>query len=227
MKNPWVIVGVLLVVLIGGSVWYSNVAAERNNEGIILEPHISGNPDATVELIEFSDLQCPACAAFQPYVNEVLAEYGDSVRFEYRHFPLPMHPMAEPAARAAEAAGQQGAFFEFVDLVFSEQATWSKSANPAAAFIQYADTLELDIDQFKRQMNASMLRERINANKQDGLERGVTGTPTFFLNGEKMQINTYDDFKNQIVAAINPQADLGAEGEEGMTEPELEVKFGI
>ncbi len=82
MKNPWVIVGALTVILIGGSVWYSSSVSARNNEGVTLTPHIKGNPEAVVTLVEYSDFQCPACAAFQPYVNEVLAAYGDSVRFE-------------------------------------------------------------------------------------------------------------------------------------------------
>ncbi len=208
MKNPWVIVGIVAVVLIGGSIWYSNNVSTRNNEGVTLNPHIKGAEGAVVTLVEYSDLQCPACAAFQPYVDEVVAAYGDSLKFEYKHFPLPIHPYAEVAARAAEAAGIQGKFFEYSNLLFTNQATWSKAINPNINFIQYAEELGLDTDQFKRHMNASLVRDKIRADSEAGRELGITGTPTFFLNGERMVIQTYDDFRAQIEAAINPEVNF-------------------
>jgi protein-disulfide isomerase len=208
MKNPWVIVGLLAVVLIGGSVWYSGAAAERNNEGVVLESHIKGNPDATVTLVEYSDLQCPACAAFQPYVDDVIAAYGDSIRFEYRHFPLPIHQYAEVAARAAEAAGVQGKFFEFVSVMFTNQTTWTKAINPAGNFMQYAEEIGLDVDQFKRHMNASLVRDKVKADAAAARDLGITGTPTFFLNDQRMTFETYDDFRAQIETAVNPQVEF-------------------
>jgi protein-disulfide isomerase len=202
MKNPWVIVGIIAVVLIGGSVWYSDSVSTRNNEGVSFSPHIKGNAESAVTLVEYSDLQCPACAAFQPYVNEVLAAYGDGLRFEYKHFPLPIHPLAEPAARAAEAAGLQGKFFEYADKLFAEQAAWTKSPNPAGLYLSYAEELGLDLDQFKRHLNASLVREKIKAEGQEARDLGVTGTPTFFLNGERMVVESYEDFRAQIEAAV-------------------------
>jgi protein-disulfide isomerase len=205
MKNPWVIIGIIVVVLIGGSFWYSSSTVEKNNEGISFEAHVKGNPDASVVLVEYSDFQCPACAAFQPVVDDVLSQYGDSVRFEYKHFPLPIHALAEPAARAAEAAGQQGKFFEFHDLLFANQLGWSNSVNPAIPFVQYAEQLGLDIDTFKRHYNASLVRERVREDLAEARQLGLSGTPTFFLNGNRMTITTYEDFVNQIAAAINPE----------------------
>ena len=87
MKNPWVVIGVIAVVLFGGAFWYSSVVTEKNNEGVVVEAHVKGNPDAAVRLVEYSDFQCPACAAFQPVVEQVLASYGDSLAFDL--FPLP------------------------------------------------------------------------------------------------------------------------------------------
>jgi protein-disulfide isomerase len=208
MKNPWIFVLVLAVVLIGASVWYSQGVAEKNNAGIEFTPHIKGNPDASVTLTEYSDLQCPACAAFQPYVNDVMDTYGDSVRFEYKHFPLPIHNLAEPAGRAAEAAGLQGQFFPYVDLLFVNQKTWSVSPNPTSFFIKYAEELGLDIDTFKRQMNASLVRDKIKEDRKAASEKDITGTPTFFLNGKKMQIETYENFREQIESAINPAVEF-------------------
>lgn len=209
MKNPWVILGVIAVALIGGAVWYSSTVSTTYNEGVTVQAHLKGNPDAPVKLVEYSDFQCPACAAFQPVVAEILAEFGDSVSFEYRHFPLmQIHPLAEPAARAAEAAGQQDKFFEFHDLLFANQATWSKSSNPGQFFTQYATELGLDLEQFARQQRASVLQKHVRAQFDEARSLGLTGTPSFYLNGHKMTFASYEEFRAQIAAAVNPAVDL-------------------
>ncbi|HMO78274.1 MAG TPA: thioredoxin domain-containing protein [Candidatus Paceibacterota bacterium] len=204
MKNPWIIIGVLAIVLIGGSVWYSTNVQERNNEGIVITANIKGNENAPVTLTEYSDFQCPACAAFQPVVKNILSEFPDDVKLEYKHFPLPIHSLAEPAARAAEAAGQQDAFFAYHDLLFENQTAWSNTPNPTALFFKYAADLELDVDLFKRHYNSSVLRDRVKVDLLEARGLGLTGTPTFYLNGERMNIETYEDFYNQIAAAVNP-----------------------
>lgn len=223
MKNPWVIIGIIIVVVIGGSIVLSGSVGERNNEGVVTGmTHSKGNKDASVVLVEYSDFQCPACAAFQPVLSDALERFGDSLNFEYKHFPLPIHSFAEQAARAAEAAGQQGKFFEFHDKVFAEQAAWSKSVNPSVFFVRYATELGLDVDQFTRQMKSSALRDEVSKDRADGTALKITGTPTFFLNGEKMDIKTYDDFITQIAAAIDPNS---AASSTNPTAPA--VKFGI
>ena len=118
-KHFWKILALLVVLLLGGSIIYSQKASEEANVGVVIEPHIKGNPDASVTLVEYSDFQCPACGQFYPYVKEVVEEHGDKLRFEYKHFPLiTIHKNAVPAARAAEAASQQGKFFEMHDKLF-------------------------------------------------------------------------------------------------------------
>lgn len=233
MKNPWIIVGIIAVLLIGGSIWYAGVASEEYNVGITVTPHIKGNPDAAVKLVEYSDFQCPACAQFQPYVDEILAAYGDQMSFEYKHFPLmQIHPLAEPAARAAEAAGQQGKFFEFHDLLFINQPEWSGAINAAPFFLKYAEELGLDIEAFTKAQRSSLLRERIQADFSEARSLGLTGTPSFYLNGERMQVQSFEDFRAQIEAAINPTLNLGApvvelNGEASTTAPTPVVEFGI
>lgn len=125
MKNPWVIVGIITVVLFGGAIFLSSHSTDKNNEGVEILEHVGANPEATVVLTEYSDFQCPACAAFQPVLDETLDLYGDSIRFEYKHFPLPIHKFATNAAIAAEAASQQGKFFEYGALLFENQTEWS------------------------------------------------------------------------------------------------------
>lgn len=224
MKNPWVIIGIIAVVLFGGAYVYSSGVNERNNEGIEIVDYVKGNKDASVILVEYSDLQCPACAAFEPIIEQVLNEYGDSLRFEYKHYPLPIHPYAVQAAVAAEAAGQQGKFFEFKELLFANQAEWSNSPTPTATFRSYAQSLELDMDIFGRHINSSLLKNRVREQLQEGRNLGITGTPTFYLNGEKMTIQTYEDFVAQVAQAIDPSVSFGGSA---ATATENQVEFGL
>lgn len=204
-----------MAVLIGGSVWYSNSVAKTYNEGVEVKAHIKGGENAAVTLVEYSDFQCPACGAFQPVLNEVLAQYGDQIKFEYKHYPLvQIHPFAEPAARAAEAAAQQGKFFEYADMLFAKQAEWSKGSNPTGFFTRYASELGLDMDLFAKHQKSSLLADNVRANMAEARGLGLTGTPSFYLNGVKMENKTFDEFKAQIEAAVNPSVDFSIPGEE-------------
>jgi len=229
MKNPWVIVGVITIVLFAGAMWYSNVSAERNNEGVVVQQHIKGNEAAAVTLVEYSDLQCPACAAFAPVVDEVINLYGENLSFEYKHFPLPIHRFAQQAAVAAEAASQQDAFFPYHDLLFENQSEWSQSANPQIFFLRYAEELGLDRDLFSRHQNASILRDRVRSDLDEARGLGLTGTPTFFLNGERMSFQTYEEFVLQIAAAVDPTSVTSDPTTEGGVDgaPNSGVRFGL
>lgn len=223
----WKIIGVVAVIAIGASIVYSNSVSNKANEGIVFEDHIKGNPDATVTLTEYSDFQCPACGQFFPVVKTLLEEQGDSIQFEYKHFPLiTIHPYAVPAAKAAEAAGQQGAFFEMHDKLFENQQIWSKGVNPQSFFNTYAEELGLDVDLFKTHMKASLIEEKIQSEFEEARELGLSSTPTFFLNGKKMEFETYQDFIDQIANAVNPQ---GADSGDAVapTAVESEVRFGF
>jgi len=226
MKNHiWQIIGVVAVLAIGGSIAYSNSVGNKANEGIVLEAHVKGNVDATVTLTEYSDFQCPACGQFYKIVEDVLAKHGDSVRFEYKHFPLiSIHQFAVPAAKAAEAAGQQGKFFEMHDKLFENQQIWSVAASPQTYFNSYAEEIGLDMVLFKQHMKASVISDKITTEFEEARELGLTGTPSFFLNGKRMQFETYQDFLSQIDSAINPTAE--GEGSDGPT-TEPEIKFGL
>ncbi|MEM9336524.1 MAG: thioredoxin domain-containing protein [Patescibacteria group bacterium] len=229
MKNPWIIIGVLVVVLFGGAFWYSGSVAEQANEGIEIAKNIKGNTESTVILEEFSDFQCPACGQFYPVVQDIMDDYGDQIQFHYRHFPLiRIHPAAEPAARAAEAAGQQGKFFEYHDLLFENQPAWSQSANPSAFFTRFAEELELDMNQFTSQQRSSLIRDKIRDDMAEGMERGVNSTPTFFLNGERLQLTTIGDLRAAVEAALGVVPE-GAEvpAETTTVDPNENVQFGI
>ncbi len=217
-------IGVITVVLFGGAMWISSISSSNSNEGVELLQNIKGNSEASVSLVEYSDFQCPACAAFQPVVEQIMTDLSNEVRFEYKHFPLPIHQNALAAAIAAEAAGQQGKFFEFHDVLFAKQSEWSVSPVPGAVFAGYASDLGLDLDQFKLQSKSSMLRDKVRDEFSEGRELGVTGTPTFFLNGQRMQFQTYDEFIQQVMIAVDPSLVPEVEG----TEPANSgIKFGL
>lgn len=203
-KHTGKIIIALIIALLGGAFWYADKASEQANVGIEITDKIKGNPEASVVVVEYSDFQCPACSQAAPVVADMLDQYGADVRFEYRHFPLlTIHPLALPAAKAAEAAGQQGKFFEMHDLLFDNQSAWSTAPNPTAFFMRYAEELELDTSQFKRQMGATVIEEHIRNQFNEARDLGFTGTPTFTLNGERMTFTSYQDFLDQIAAAIS------------------------
>ncbi len=181
-------------------------ASGTSNDGVVVIEHIKGNVDANVTLAKHGDFQCPHCAAVYPVINELLDEMGDVVRFEYKHLPLAqIHPHAISAAQAAEAAGQQGKFFEFHDLLYDNQGTWSRSASPKSAFVSYAQELDLNIPDFKRHSRSTMLRNKITKEMNEALRKGFTGTPTLTINGEKVNYSDLENLRNAVQDALDKQ----------------------
>lgn len=227
MKNPWIIIGIITVVLFAGAIWLSGSSSETANEGVELKQHVKGNLESSIKLVEYSDFQCPACGAFQPVVTELMGQYGEEISFEYKHFPLSnIHNFAIQAAVAAEAAGQQDKFFEFHDMLFENQGTWSGAASPGSIFIGYAEELGLDIELFRNQMKSSILRDKVKSEFDEGRKLGISGTPTFFLNGQRMEFDSYASFVTQIAALVDPSS-VSATGDGVAPATEPEVKFGI
>lgn len=233
MKNPWVIIGVIVVVLFGSAIWFSSQAEQRNNEGVVVKEHILGNPDAETVLVEYSDLQCPACASFHPVVKQLMEDFEEDIRFEYRHFPLPIHPYAQQAAVAAEAAGQQDKFFEYHDLLFENQSDWSAAAAPVVFFVEYAEALDLDIELFRRHLNSSVLRDKVRAELAEGRERGVNSTPSFYLDDVYLnpdEFRTFEGFVQRVAVEANSEKAAELYGVSTSTTDATEgsdIRFGI
>ncbi|MCR4264153.1 MAG: DsbA family protein, partial [Candidatus Roizmanbacteria bacterium] len=156
--------------------------------------HVQGATESAALLIEYSDFQCPACRQYYPVVKQLVEEKGDQFTFTYRHFPLAQHENADDAARAAEAAGKQGKFWEMHDLLFERQEAWAEVGNPDEAFLTYAEELELNREQFEADYQAQELKDKISNDYNSGVRAGVNATPTFFLNGEKIQPGSFDEF---------------------------------
>lgn len=156
-----------------------------------------GNPNAKAWLVEFSDFQCPACKAAQPTVDALVKQYPDTLLFAYRHFPLDQHPFAQKAAEAAEAAHAQGKFWEMHDLLFANQEKFSDSI-----FTELAKQINLDIPTFEKALAEGTYKQRVLDDKAYGSAIGIQATPTFFLNGKKLNLASYDELKTAVADAV-------------------------
>src|SRR5437667_7189552 len=163
--------------------------------------HIRGNPDAPATLEEFADFQCPPCSNFAGFAEELLKQYDSRLRIVFRNFPLPGHEHAREAALAAEAAGLQGRFWEMHDVLYREQAVWSKAPNARELFESYAGTIGLNLDQFKKDMDGEQAKARVDSDYARGESLGIKVTPTLYINGQP--VDPKDKNPEGVRAAIN------------------------
>ncbi len=145
-----------------------------------------GNPNAIVTVKEFSDLQCPACRTVHlQVVTPIIQNYGDRIRFEFKHFPLQsIHPFALPAAMASECAADQGKFWEYIDLAYINQDELN-----ASALEEWAAELSLDTELFARCLKSKVKRGTVLDDYNEARDIGLSGTPTFFVNGVQVPTN--------------------------------------
>ena len=144
--------------------------------------HVRGKAGAVVTIEEFGDFQCPPCSGMAGVLEKAEQEYGSRLRVIFHHFPLAIHAHAREASLAAEAAGKQGRFWEMHDVLYREQAVWSKAPDAPSLFQSYAGTIKLDRDRFKNDLADPEVAARIDADQKLGASRGVTSTPTLFVN---------------------------------------------
>ena len=153
-----------------------------------------GPSNAPVEMVEFSDFQCPYCYRSFPTVKQVLTTYGTKVRFVYRNYPLPSHPNARPAAEAAQCANEQGQFWAYHDRLFGDQSKLKDDDLKASAA-----ALGMDAAKFNACFDSHKYKARVDADLQAGNEAGVNGTPAFFINGRLLSgAQPFDEFKKMI-----------------------------
>jgi protein-disulfide isomerase len=173
--------------------------------------HTVGAGNKKVTLTEYGDFQCPACKQYFPLVKQVKSTYGDDIKFQFRHFPLTsIHPNAFIGSRAAEAAGKQGKFFEMHDLLYENQDSWSRATDPTTVLNTYAEQLKLNMDQFKKDMTSAEVAAVINADLKEGQTLGANSTPTFVINGRRIEENprSFEEFKKLIddeIAKVSSQ----------------------
>lgn len=177
----------------------SVTAADSAFQGYVL-----GSTTAPVEVVEYADLQCPHCGEFAnvqfPTIREQLINTG-RLRWRFRDFPLNF-PWSRVAPLAGQCAGEQGKFWEMADALFQRQSVWGTSSrNPTPAFRDLARGIGVDLDKYNACMDSERYAGRIEASHREGVARGVTGTPTFFVNGRELDNTRYgnsDAFKNLV-----------------------------
>lgn len=209
--NKWF--WIILVLAVGAMIGVFAIAnskdtntttSTQNPNEIAQTEHIRGNKDAKVVLVEYGDFQCPACAAFYPIIKQAESEYADKVAFAFRHFPLSnIHPNAFSASRAAEAAGVQGKFFEMHDILYERQSDWESQTNVQKIFREYAQEIGLDANKFNEDYASGSTTDRINSDIQKGKDQDVQATPSFFLNGQKLEsFKTFEELKAKLDEAL-------------------------
>jgi protein-disulfide isomerase len=219
---PILIIIVVLLVAVGGGMWLMQPAsdapagqptpqtsqrpgaasADANNAP---PAHLRGQQNAPVVLEEFADFQCPTCANMHSVVKQLVEKYPTQVGVAFRNFPLrELHKHAAEAARAAEAAGVQGKFWEMHDLLYDKQKEWEVPDDARPLFTQYAQSLGLDMQKFASDMDSSIISMRIVADERRGAAMGIHATPTFFINGRELafeESNTLD----KLSAAVDQE----------------------
>ncbi len=180
-----ILVGILLLFVIQkGSSSFSN---DLSLGVLHSTDNVKGTASSSVVIMEYSDFECPACRSYYPIVREVVQEFGGQIAFVYRHFPLTsIHKNAEYASRASESAKKQGKFWEMHDLLFEKQSEWADSKDPNIQFKSYAKLLSLDLNKFEIDINSDEVKNFVRGHRLHAIKSGLNGTPTFFINGEKI-----------------------------------------
>lgn len=210
-KESKILIGITIatiLALVGGSMFFSKkdatpVATDTKiyDEKLLMgtHPFVKGSENPKVTIVEFGDFQCPACGASFPITDQLVKEYGDKIKFVFRHFPLEQHVNAYDAARAVEAAAAQGKFWEMHDKLYETQDTWGEKKDAVAQFEGFAKDLGLNMDQFKKAYSEKSFDANIQAGLTDGIALGVNATPSFFINGKKMSgVFTLEEWKNLL-----------------------------
>lgn len=167
--------------------------------------HVEGENKAGVTLVEFGDFQCPACKQYFPVVEQVVEKHKANIQFQFRHFPLTkIHRHAFEGSRAAEAASKQGKFWEMYRILYQDQDSWSTQTDPLPTLIGYASQLGLNTEQFKTDYASSAVNDIINGDLAEANKVGADSTPTFVLNGKKLDKNpeSAEAFDKLITDAI-------------------------
>lgn len=204
--TKWISIGIISTLFIG--LFLFLVVYLRGNNPTLTDPSANGQPvelsqageyrvaaesttpaeSRPVIITEFADIQCPACAQYHPIVKSLLDLYPETVALHFKHFPISaIHPNAIASAVAVEAAGNQGKFFEMADLLYDRQPAWSNLPAPQDKFIEYAGELGLDVDKFTTDLNDKALEEKVDSQRTEGINAGVNSTPSFFVNGVRIQ----------------------------------------
>lgn len=200
-KKYWWAAALAALLIVLYFVFFSGPKVEYAELNV--EPHIQGNPESSVVMVEWSDFQCPACGAVFPLVKDILAKYGDKIKFQYRNLPLSgLHPYAYRAAEAAECAADQGKFWQYHDLLFANQKSLTRSDLKI-----YAGRVEgLDAELWQDCLASGVKRKIVDADLAEAKKQSYNSTPTFLLNGQK--VSDWSALPQLVQAMIEPLVPL-------------------
>lgn len=206
MKSRFSLILIALVVIFGGILLF-NKKQDSSSGSSTSQPtnYVRGNTSSKVTLTEYGDFECPACSAYYPVVEQVYDKYKDQIQFQFRNFPLrQIHLHAMQAHRAAIAANNQGKFWEMYSLLYKNHDSWTQESDPSATFRGYAQSLGLDMARYDGDVKSEITNSAINADIAEGQKLGVNSTPTFFINGKKIDNpRDVEAFNKVIEDAIN------------------------
>lgn len=209
-KAQSILIWVLIVIGLGAIVLgMVGIVSQKSKLGALITPAnsgdwIKGDKNSKVVLVEYSDFQCPACEYFYGIVKNLEKDFPENFAVVYRNYPLSQHKYGELAAKAAEAAGIQGKFWEMHDVLFEKQSEWSESGDALKNFASYAQILGLNADKFNTDINSKEVSDKIQNDLADGNNQNIQGTPTFFINGKEIKSpGNYEEFKAVIEKEIN------------------------
>jgi protein-disulfide isomerase len=215
MSKQFLAVVAIVVIIFVGIFAISNHKSSTTSKGAgDVTHHIEGQGEDHVTLTEFGDYQCPYCGEYFPTVKSIATEYSKEITFQFVNFPLvSIHQNAFAGARAAEAAGLEGKFWQMHDLLYEENeayydadetgASWVSASNPLSYFDKFAKALGLNVTTFNTDYNSNKVNDLVTNDMAKGNKLGIDATPTFYLDGKQVQpANTVAAFQNLINAAI-------------------------
>jgi protein-disulfide isomerase len=167
-------------------------------------PHVRGIAGAPVTLEEFGDFECLPCFILWPALRNLEQDFGDRLAVIFRQNPMPQHSKALEGARAAEAAGLQGKFWEMHDVLYLQRATWTRSDDPRVQFNEFARRLQLDVERFKKDIDGEEVAKRVAADMERGAALGLDRTPVVLINGQRAQLqgDVEKGLRDDIEAAL-------------------------
>jgi protein-disulfide isomerase len=214
--KPYLAFGIIAAVLVGaliaGMVLFQ---ARRTPPGLQVAtttkagaqpPHVRGDPKAPVTLEEFGDFECVPCFILWPALKNLEKDYGEKLAVIFRNNPMPQHSKALDGARAAEAAGLQGKFWEMHDMLYLQRGKWTRATDPRSEFSEFARELQLDVERFNNDMAGEEVEKRVTADRERSAALGLDRTPVVFINGKRAELQgdvekgLHDDIDTALAA---------------------------
>ncbi len=216
MSRESKILTAILVAVVGAMIaafYFANKPADTGPAPVgdktkVIRDNSHKQGTGSVQLVEFGDFQCPACGAAHPNVVKLMKDYEGKVTFYFRNFPLTqIHKNAVASAQAAEAAGEQGKYWEMHDKLYEVQKEWSEESDPTEKFVGYAKDLGLDTEKFKNAVVDEKFKTIIDQDSADGTALNINSTPTFLVNGTQVTGGfSYENLKTAVDAALGTQS---------------------